>query len=394
MNYDFVSYRDRMRTRASKWVNMHAQKEDVPAGVVPMTVADMDFMTAPEITQAISAYAQKEILGYSRPTDAYLQSVVDYFYKKHGYLAQKEWILTSPGLVPALATALRALSRAGDAALVLSPVYEPFYEVVEGQGRRLLKCSLIEKDGRYFIDFALFERLCREEKPKAFLLCSPHNPSGRVWEKEELARLCDICAVQGVGIVSDEIHSDLLLGEKAHHMIQDVHAYGKKAIQLTSSGKAFNIQALQCANVFIQDVETRERFQKENLFVGIERANVLGMVATMAAYQKGGAWQAALKQVILKNLHILSAWLLPYRGKISMMQPDASFLCWLNFQNMGVSHQEFIDFLISCDFFVTNGLFFGQEGEYHFRINLGLPEKALRENLARLKNGLRERYGV
>lgn len=392
--YDFETYYDRKRTRASKWVKMLEQNPQAAEGIVPMTVADMDFMTAPEITEALVRYIPSELLGYSRPTDAYLQAITGYYQKKHGYQAQKNWVFTTPGVVPALAAAVRTCAPIGEGVIVLTPIYGPFYEVIQGQGRQVVDCPMHISDNRYEIDFDLFEQLCREKKPRLFLLCSPHNPSGRIWTRQELKRLADICQRWQVRIAADEIHSDIIVGSVEHTVFNTVSPYAAEAILCTSAGKTFNIQALQCANIFIRDDSLRRQFELTNLYTGIERANVLGMVATVAAYSQGEAWLAALTQVIRHNHRVLQAFFARYPGKFAAMQPDASFLAWVSYAGTGIGHDEFMRFLIGCDFYVTDGTFFGQAAENYIRINVGLPTRFLQENLARLEKGLRARYGI
>lgn len=393
-HYDFTSYYDRKRTKASKWVQMLARKPDVKEGVVPMTVADMDFATAPEIVEVLAKYPTQELLGYSRPTDRYLGAVTNFYEKEHGYQAKKEWIFTTPGVVPALASAVRTLTKPGEGVILMTPIYGPFYDVSQGQGRQVAECPMHVVKGRFELDFERFEALCAEENNKLFLLCSPHNPSGRVWTKEELKRLADICEKHGVHVAADEIHSDIVMPGHTHTVFNTVSDYAAEAILCTSAGKTFNIQALQCANVFIKDDGLRAAYEHDNLVVGIERANVMGMVGTAAAYEHALAWRDAVQQVIWQNHQRVLAFFAPYGPKIQAMAPDASFLCWVDFSGVDASHAEFFQFMTDCDFFVSDGNFFGPGGEKHFRLNVGLPAKALEENLARLKKGLKDRYGL
>lgn len=394
VKYDFESYHNRKNTCASKWEQMYARKPDVGEGVVPMTVADMDFMTAPEIRQAICEYAERELLGYSRPTKSYLEAVVSHYEKNFGYKARPEWIFTMPGVVPALATAVRAFSKPGNKVIIMSPVYGPFYDVVKGQDRELLVCPLVIKDGCYEIDFDRFEACCAAESAKVFLLCSPHNPSGRVWTREELLRLSDICEKHGIVVVSDEIHSDIVHGENPHLVFNTISPYAARAVLCTSPGKTFNIQALQTANVFIEDAAQYKAFERASVDSGIERANVLGMVATAAAYREGGPWKEAMLAVIRRNLELVRDFFAPYAPALVCMPVEAGFLAWVDFSGLGVSHRAFMDFLSDCDFFVTDGLFFGDNGEHHFRVNVGLPTRALEENLKRLKAGLMKHFNL
>ena len=392
--YDFESYHDRKRTRASKWVMMLRQNPGVREGIVPMTTADMDFMTAPEIVDDLLRYIPSELLGYSRPTDAYLDAILRWYRERHGYEAQRPWVLTSPGVVPALAAAVRTCAGPDEKVIVLTPIYGPFYDVIRGQGRRVADCPMYIRGNRYQIDFELFDRMCADEKPRLLLFCSPHNPSGRVWTGGELRRLAEICEKHGVRIASDEIHSDIILGERRHTVFNTVSSWAADAILCTSAGKAFNIQALQCANVFIRDQALRERFEQASLFAGIERANVLGMVATAAAYNDAGSWLEAVTRVICRNHDILLAFFARYPASFKAMRPDAGFLGWVDYSGTGIPRDAFLRFLIACDFYVTEGSAFGKAAENFIRVNVGLPTRTLQENLARLEKGLQETYGL
>ncbi|MHC1786828.1 MAG: MalY/PatB family protein [Christensenellales bacterium] len=394
MNYDFESFYDRTLTKASKWVMMHRQNPDVRPGIVPMTTADMDFMTAPEITDALLRYIPGNLLGYSRPTDRYLDSIVGHYGRVHGYQARREWLFTLPGVVPALAAAVRACTLPGEGIIVLTPIYGPFYEVIRGQGRQVVACPMDVRDRRYQIDFERFEGLCAHQRPRLFLLCSPHNPSGRVWTRGELLALSDICEKYGVQMVSDEIHCDIILGDLPHTVLNTLSPWAQSAILCTSAGKTYNIQALQCANVFIRNEALRARYEEVNLHAGIERANVLGMVATAAAYERAGEWLEALSAVIRRNHGILLDFFARYPSQFMAFLPDASFLGWVDCRGLGLTREALLRFLVSCDFFVTEGAPFGEAAASCIRINVGLPTRALQENLARLQEGLRAQLGI
>ncbi len=394
MTYDFTTYYDRMQTKASKWVMMLRQNPDVPPGVVPMTTADMDFVQAPQINQALKDYIDHNLLGYSRPTDAYLDSILRHYQSVWGYQARREWVFTTPGVIPALAAAVRVCAEPGEGVIMLTPIYGPLYEVVEGQGRRVVDCPMYIEQRRYQIDFERFEQLCREERPKLFLLCSPHNPSGRVWSRDELKRLADICEKYQVMVASDEIHCDIMLGDLPHTVFNTVSPWAAKAILCTSAGKTYNIQALQCANVFIQDAELYARYEEAHLVTGIERANVLGMVATAAAYEQAGEWLQAASAVIRHNHQLLLDFCARYPEQFTAFLPDASFLGWVDCAGLGLDWQDLQRFLIDCHFYVNYGPPFGKAAEHFIRVNIGLPTHKLQENLDRLAAGLQARFGV
>lgn len=396
MKYDFSTYLDRVATGSSKWLDMHSRNSNVGAGVVPMSVADMDFLTPPAISESICEYVKAQTLGYSRPVDSYLESVVGFFRDYHGYKAKKEWIFTTPGIVSALATSVAAFTEKGDNVIIFTPVYKPFYEVIEKQGRNIAACPLKYEENRYELDFDLFEKLSSDAKTKLVLFCSPHNPGGIVWSKEDLLRIAEIVEKNNLLIVSDEIHSDIVFEGHKHHVFASVNdTIGERTIVCTAASKTFNIAGLQCSNIFIQNEELRKKLIETYAGFGIERANVLGFVATKAAYNDSLDWLEELKPVIAENHKIVKDFFEGYKEVFKVMTPEASFTTWVNFEKLNASHEDFLSFLDQkAEFFTTNGLFFGEEGRNFIRINVGLPTYKLKENLERLKVSLEKYYNI
>ncbi|QQK07214.1 MalY/PatB family protein [Miniphocaeibacter halophilus] len=396
MKYDFESYLTRRETGSSKWLNMDSRCSNIGEGVIPMSVADMDFLTAPEIVEGITEYAKTQTLGYSKPVDSYLESVIKFFKDYHNYEAKKEWIVTTPGIVSALATSVRAFTEVGDEVIIFTPVYHPFYDVIEGQGRKILECPLIYDNNEYKIDFDKFNELASKSEVKLVLFCSPHNPGGVVWTKEDLLKVVEIVEKNDLLIVSDEIHSDLIFNNKEHIILGRVNdTIGDRAIVCTAASKTFNIAGLQCSNIFIKNENIRKEFVKCNENIGIERANVLGLVATKSAYDNALDWLEEVKQVIDKNNKIVIEFFEEYGDNFKVMKPDASFLVWVNFENLEKEHGKFMSFLdTQCNFFTSDGLSFGDNGENFIRINTGLPTKKLLENLDRVKKYLKEYYNL
>ncbi|WP_164995870.1 MalY/PatB family protein [Miniphocaeibacter massiliensis] len=396
MRYDFDSYLNRRETGSSKWLNMDSRNPNVDRDVVPMSVADMDFLTCTEINEEICNYVNSQTLGYSKPVDSYLQTVVDFFREHHNYSAEKDWIVTTPGIVSALATSVNAFTEIGDEVIIFTPVYHPFYEVIEGQKRVIKECPLIYNNNAYSINFELLEKLASSSKVKMILFCNPHNPGGIVWSKEELIRIEEIAVKYDLLIVSDEIHSDIVFKGKKHMVFGSIsETIGERCVVCTAASKTFNIAGLQCSNIFIKNEDLRNEFVTANVNIGLERANILGMVATKAAYEKGLNWLDEVKTIIEKNNNIVEKFFNSYNNLFKVMKPEASFLTWVNFENLEIEHEEFMKFLdIKCEFFVNDGLSFGENGKYFIRINTGLPTKKLEENLERLKKYLKECYNV
>lgn len=395
MKYDFKSYLNRRETGSSKWLNMDSVNPNVDKDVIPMSVADMDFLTCPKINESIINYVNSQTLGYSRAINSYLESVVKFFKNHHGYEAKKEWIVTTPGIVPALATSVKSFSDVGDEVILFTPVYHPFYDVIEGQDRVIKECPLIRKDNTYSIDFELLEKIASNPKAKIILLCSPHNPSGKVWSREELLKVGEIAKKHNLLLVSDEIHSDIIHDDNKHLVLGSIDdEIADRTIVCTAASKTFNVAGLQCSNIFIKNEELREKFLKTNVNIGLERANVLGMVATKAAYDNCLDWLEEVKSVINENNNIIEDFFSLY-DSFKVMRPNSSFLVWVNFENLNIEHEEFIEFLNQkCEFFTSDGLSFGEGGRYYIRINTGLPTEKLKENLERLKKCLKECYNV
>ena len=396
MKYNFESYLNRRETGSSKWLNMDNRNPNVSKEIVPMSVADMEFVTCPEISESLCEYVQTETLGYSKPVNSYLKAVTNFFKSYHGYDAKEEWIVTTPGIVSALATAVSTFSSEGDEVIIFTPVYHPFFEVVEGQNRKVSECPLIYKDNDYSIDFELLNKLAASPKVKMILLCSPHNPGGKVWSREELEKISEIVIKNNILIVSDEIHSDIIYDGSKQIILGSLNdEIGKRAIVCTAASKTFNIAGLQCSNIFIENEELRNKFVQSNNNIGLERANVLGLVATRAAYEKGLDWLKEAKSVIENNNNVVKEFFESYEGKFKVMVPEASFLVWVNFENTGIDHEEFMKFLdMDCEFLVNDGLSFGDKGRNFIRINTGLPLSKLEENLNRLKDRLKAQYNI
>lgn len=389
--YDFTTRVDRMKNCSSKWMKMIAGGNTPTPGVMPMTVADLDFVNCPEIADAICEYAKNEVLGYNRPTPEYLNSVVKFLKSYHNYECDPQWIVTTPGIVPALSNAVRSFTKPGEGILLMTPIYPPFYHVIESQGRVAELCPLKLEQGKYNIDFELLEALAKKDSTTMLLFCSPHNPGGRIWTVDELRRLSDICLKYGILVVCDEIHADIMLTEKRHTMLGNIGKdIEKKAIICTAASKSFNIAGLQCSNIIIRDEELRNHFIEVHEALGIERANILGMVATQAAYERAEKWLEEMLEVIRENVWIVKEFFNKYPLSFEVMEPEAGFLVWVDCKGMGYREKELSEFLRKCEFYINDGGEYGAGGEGFIRINVGLPTDALKENLDRLGQGLED----
>lgn len=384
MTYNFSDCYDRRNEGSRKWGEIPEDQECENNQIVPMTVADLDLHTAPEIKKSMQNYIEESILGYSNPTDSYFKAVRNYIKKHHQYSIKLESIIPTPGIVPALATGIRAFTKAKEGVIVFPPVYNPFYEVIEEQGRKVMSCPLALKNNRYEIDFNLFEELASEEKAKLVILCSPHNPSGRVWSKSDLIKLSEIAEENNLIVISDEIHADMTLNDNTHHLYAGISKEAEShSVVCTSASKSYNIAGLQTSNILIPNPKLKEKFEKEHTKIGIQSPNVLGLRATETAYRKAGDWFKELMIVLNKNVDLTIEALEEADQRFKVMRPEASFLVWVNIKEFSLSNEKFIEKLKMNNVYVTNGEIYGKEGEGWIRINVGMPTRILKEILKR-----------
>lgn len=251
--YDFTAKIDRKATGSSKWLMMNKANPDIPDNIVPLSVADMELSTPPEILTGLQDFLHKASLGYSLPTDNYFTAVSNWMQRRHNWHIENDWILPSPGVIPSLFNAVRAFTKKHDGVIVMTPVYYPFFNSIQKNNRQIIKTSLINKDNHYYIDFADFEKKAADHNNKVLLLCSPHNPVGRVWTKEELEKIADICLHHNVLVISDEIHSDIIMPDYKHHVFATINnQIADNCIICTAPSKTFNIAGLQVSNIITQ----------------------------------------------------------------------------------------------------------------------------------------------
>ena len=394
--FNFDKSYSRKHTGSSKWLKMYEAKPNVAEGIIPMSVADMDFITSEKITDGLCDYVKGQILGYSQPTGKYKQTILNFFAKNHNYKAEEDWLITSPGIVPALYTCIRAYTNENDGVIIMPPVYGPFFSAIENQNRRIESCPLINNGSFYEIDFDLLEKLASKADVKLLLFCSPHNPGSRVWKQEELERVAKIACDNNLIVVSDEIHSDIVLPGHNHIVFSNaLKSIEDRSIICTAASKSFNIAGLQCSNIFIKNEALRDKFVRSNEAIGVERANVLGMKATEIAYEEASDWLSAAKDLIYKHHALAENFFKKYEPKLKLMKAESTFLAWIDFSNLGIEANNFIDFLEEeCDFFITEGSMFGEESKYFIRINLALATHKLEESLKRLEIGLKNRFNI
>ena len=337
MIYDFTTLPDRWDAGAFKYEHMKELKPDVSRDAVPLSVADMEFLDPPEVVAGLKDYLDHNVLGYTGPTAGYFEAVQSWMERRHGFRPDKDWFITSPGIVPALYEIVKALTAPGDGVLMLSPVYHPFRFAAQEQGREAVFCPLIERERTYDIDFDLFEKLCAEPQVKLFLLCSPHNPVGRIWTRAELLRLAEICLNNGVIMVADEIHGDLILPGYTFVSVGTLpEPYVKNAVLCTAPSKTFNLAGMQCSNLFVADEGLREKLQKEGHYPTL---TALGYESCSLAYTYGEGWLEALLTVLGENKKLVETYLAEHIPAIRPFELMGTYLMWLDCRALGLDKE-------------------------------------------------------
>lgn len=394
--YDFTTRVDRRGTGSSKWAAMDALDPNVPAGIVPLSVADMEFVEAPQVAEALERTARTAILGYTAPTPSYFDAVVSWQRERHGWDAQPEWIALAPGVVPALGTAVRAFTAPGDGVVVMPPVYHPFRITVENAGRRVVENPLILGEGlRYEIDFAGLEELCRDPHTTMILLCSPHNPVGRVWTADELARIVRICCDHGVFICCDEIHNDLIMPGYEHIVIARVMNADELAncMVCTAPSKTFNLAGLKCSNIFIPDPDRKALFERTaKVESGFSLLNALAYPVCEAVYREGAPWLDEAIEVIAGNHRLMKDFCAERLPMLDVFPLEGTYLQWVDCRGLGMGPEELERFMTrEALLFLDEGTLFGMGGAGFERFNLACPQEVLREALERLDAAVRRR---
>lgn len=384
-NLDFDRIIDRKNTRCLKYD--FAVKRGMPEDVLPLWVADMDFETSSYIEDALTERVQEGIFGYSDVQTPYFEIIRDWMIRHHDWEPQEKWLIKTPGVVFALAMAVKAYTDPGDKVLLQQPVYYPFSEVITDNGREVVSNDLVlTEDGTYKIDFADFEQKIIANGIKLFLLCSPHNPVGRVWTKEELEKIGDICVKHGVTVVSDEIHNDFIW-EGTHTVFAGIKKeFADISVTCTSPSKTFNLASMLISNIFIPNQILRRKFCKEMDRAGISQLSVLGLVATEAAYAHGDEWYAAMKNYVRDNIAFARAYVEENLPGVRMIDTQGTYLIWLDFRQTGLTVEQLDHKIIyEAGLWLDSGKIFGKTGEGFERINVACPRAVLQEALDRIR---------
>ncbi len=388
MKYDFTTVVNRKNTGALKWEAMYQIKPDVNSDVVPLSVADMEFKNPPEVVEGLREYMSDDlVLGYTGPTEAYHNAVKSWMKRRHNWDIQTDWIVNSPGVVSAFFAAVAAFSEPGDGIIIMTPVYYPFYNAISRNERTLVSSSLVDDGEKYHIDFADLEEKAKDPRNKVLLFCSPHNPVGRVWSREELEKVAKICSDNNVVVVSDEIHFDLIMPGYRHTVFATIsEEAANNCIVCTAPSKTFNLAGLHTSNIIIPNEDLRKRFSKEQERSGFFSLNIFGYKGCELAYEKSEAWLEELLQVIDTNRRLVEDFMAEKLPKIKVYNMEGTYLQWWDCRALGMDDNQLETFMQqNAQLFLDEGYIFGKEGSGFERINLACPTSVLQASLNRLE---------
>lgn len=385
MDRDFNQIIDRHNTNSLKYD--FALQRGKSADILPMWVADMDFQAPTAVCSRLEEMSRFGIFGYSDNQTSYFDAVLNWYQKHFNWNAKKEWILRTPGVVFAIAAAIRGLTEEGDAVLIQEPVYYPFSSIITKNNRKKVINPLVNKNGHYEMNLEDMEQKIIDNHVKLFLLCSPHNPVGRVWTLEELEAVGSLCAKHGVIIVSDEIHSDFTYEGHTHHIFASVSdAFAQNSVICTSPSKTFNIAGLQISNIFVPNPNLRKKVKDAIAATGYCESNYFALAACETAYREGEAWLNELRKYLTDNLHYVYAYLTKYLPEIRLVEPEGTYLLWLDCRNLQMTERKRIDAIENKGkLWLDTGSMFGEAGIGYERINIACPRATLEECLNRLR---------
>ena len=380
--YDFDQLLNRRGSHSVKW------DEPEQEGVIPMWVADMDFMAAPAIQEALRKRVEHGVFGYTLVPDVYYDAIVNWFGRYHHWTIDRQDIIYTTGVVPAISCAIQALTMGGENVLIQTPVYNCFFSSIRNSGSNIVENPLKRQGDTYVIDFDDFERKCADEKTTAFLLCNPHNPAGRVWTKEELTRMNDICMRHHVRVIADEIHCELVMPGYTYTPFASISAACRdNSVTLNSPSKSFNIAGLQIANIICHDPAMRRRINRQVNINEVCDVNPFGVEALMAAYNDSRDWLVALNDYLWENYQTLCRFCEEQLPQWKVLKLEGTYLPWVDITATGMTSDALADLLLrEAKVMVNSGTMYGaQTGEGYIRLNIACPRARMLEGLERIK---------
>lgn len=384
MNYDFNTVTDRHNTNAIKTDLALARGK--PADVLSLWVADMDFPTAPEILDELHKKIDHGIFGYSCLDDSFFEALADWMQTEHNFTFDRRDVVTTPGVVFAISCAIRACTKENDAVIIQTPVYYPFKNMILANKRTVVTSSLYEENGKWYIDFKDFEHKIIDNNVKLFILCSPHNPVGRVWTKDELSQLNQICLKHHVTVFADEIHNDFVFEPNVHTVFSTLsEEAAQNSIVSMSPSKTFNLAGLQFSTNFIKNPALKAKFRNQKDLTGYDEPSLMGLTAARAAYQYGRPWLSALKNHLNANRDFVRTYISEHFSKARLIEPEGTYLLWIDFSAYGFTDHEVDDLIVNkAKVWLDRGTMFGPEGACYQRINIATPQSVLEEALHRI----------
>ncbi len=389
MIYNFDEIVDRRNTNSLKYD--FALERGRPEDILPLWVADMDFKAPPQVLEAMEQAVSHGIFGYSEVKKDYFDAIHSWFYHNFGWDVEEKWMIKTPGVVFAIAHAIKAFTKEGDGVLIQQPVYYPFEETILTNKRALVVNYLVYDNGKYSIDFDDFEKKIIEHHVKLFVLCNPQNPVGRVWTLDELTLMGEICIKHKVIVVSDEIHCDFIYPGYKHTVFANINeTFAENTITCTSPSKTFNLAGLQVSNIFVKNPKLRQGMINEIDKTGYSQLNTLGLVACKAAYELGEPWLKELRAYLLGNLNFIRDYLKVNLPMIKLIEPEGTYLVWLDFKELNLSTKDMKDLIINkAKLWLDAGQMFGKTGRGFERINIACPRSIIEKALDQLNTAIK-----
>lgn len=383
--YNFNEIINRCTTDSCKYCD----KDKLEKGIIPLWVADMDFLSPVEVKNALLERVSHGIYGYGIIHDEYYKAVSNWFSKHYHLNIDTKKLMLTPGVVFAISVIIKALTKENDKVIILEPVYYPFKSTTLNNKRQIVISDLVLKEGKYEIDFTDFEKKIIENDVKLFILCNPHNPVGRVWDKEDLLKLGNICLKHNVFVVSDEIHADFVYNKEHVSFASISKEFEMNSAVCTAPSKTFNLPGLQVSNTYIGNEEALKKCQDVLTSLGFHGPNILGVVACEAAYTYGEKWLEEVKEYIYDNIQFVDKYLKDHIPEIELIKPEGTYLVWIDCKKLHLSNEELEDFILNkAKLWLDGGIMFGKAGEGYQRINVACPRSTLEKALNQLKEAV------
>lgn len=393
--YDFTTTTDRRHTGSIKWDNAPERVRE--AGLTPLSIADMEFQVAPQIKRAAIEAAEHGIYGYTHVDDEYFSAIKNYYIRHHGYEVQREWHTVTNGVVPALSVAVRAFAKEGEGVVVQSPVYRPFFGDIKKNGCNIVENRLILNNGHYEMNFEELEELAAREDVHLMIMCSPHNPIGRVWTREEVKRVGDICLKHGVFLIADEIHCDITFKGHKHHSLLTFPEFRDNCMVCTAMSKTFNVAGLGCSDIFIPNKERYEQYEREQDRAMGDSLTYFARAVAIAAHNECDEWIEEMLSAIEDNFNAMYEFVETRLKGITCIRAEGTYLAWMDMRALGMNDKELKELCLGADLVLNAGEMFGTNGSGFTRWNMALPKHDLIVALERLEKAVKpilEKHGV